>query len=122
MTEILRVDYHPGAQPVHCANGWLLATHPECTAEKATLLIDTADTAASPAWNQQPDGTHRLLLMAASESAHFVTATPNAVEPVTVRMNGSICQLQVIEVKATLIDGFRGLSYSLFVSHAPSMS
>lgn len=117
MTEILRVDFHPGAQPVRCANGWLLAAHPECTANKATLLIDAAATDSGPAWHEQPDGTHRLLLMAASDAAHFVSVAANDGSPVTVEINGSTCHLQVIEVKSMLIDGYHGHSYSVLVSY-----
>lgn len=118
MTEILRADYYPGAQPVRCANGWLLATHPECTVDQATLLIDAAATDAAEAWHQQPDGTHRLLLMAASPKAQFVTIAVANRQPVAVRINGTLCQLNVIEVKRIVVDGYQGLSYSVLVSHA----
>jgi len=89
--------------------------------DQLTLLIDAEGTDRSNAWNEQPDGTHRLLLMAASPSAQCITiAVPDA-QPVTVRIKG-ITRVQLDRGEVDPQRRLSGFSYSVLLSHATSMS
>lgn len=120
MTEILRIDSHPGAQPVRCKKGWMIAALPPSHSTHGTFLIDAGGTDELPGWNEKPDGTHRLLLMMESLRSERVHLSLSATEPVLLEVDGRECRLSLLEIRVLHVDEFKGHSYWMMLSYTAS--
>ncbi len=116
MTEVLRIEFHPAAQPKCCRIGWWFACYPPCDQHQLTLLLDTGITHLLTRWEERPEGADRTMMTLNSitmRRLHF--SIPFGPAALVTAPEGD-CTLRVLGAMEFQRDGVPGHAYDLLIT------